>query len=138
VGGVYFLFRREVKEALFISLVVFSHWILDFLTHRPDLPLSPGSDMMFGLGLWNSVFWTMVVELSVFAIGIVLYVLAKRRQGSNVRPGFWVLAGFLFVVWLANIFGPPPPGEEAVAIVTLALWLLVPIGYLVDRKPVGS
>jgi len=46
-----------------------SHWVLDWVTHRPDMPLVPGG-ARYGLGLWNSIAGTMVVEILMFAAGV--------------------------------------------------------------------
>jgi len=102
------------REALLLGLLVFSHWLLDALSHRPDLPLWPGSETMVGLGLWNSVPATMAVELSMFAIGVAIY--ARSRGGSLA---FWSLIGFLLSAYFGNAFGPPPPSAQAIAIVGL-------------------
>ena len=67
----YFLRGRRRRESLCLGIVVLSHWALDFLTHRPDLPLSPGADTpKVGLGLWHSLPATLVVELSWFAFAL--------------------------------------------------------------------
>lgn len=133
-GLTYLVTRKDRDAALVIGLLVFSHWLLDALTHRPDLPLAPGSDTFVGLGLWNSYFWTIVVELSLFLGGAILYVRAARMQTGGQRRNFWILASFLLVVWVANMLGPPPPSESAIGYAGLALWLLIPWAYWVDRK----
>ena len=64
-------FIREGRSAaVILGLLVFSHWALDFVSHRPDLPLAPGSATMFGLGLWNSVPATIVIESAMFTAGV--------------------------------------------------------------------
>jgi hypothetical protein len=139
VGGLYFLFRKNMKGAALLALVVLSHWFLDLLTHRPDLPLFPGSGIVLGLGLWNSPFWTVAAELAIFSTGIWLYLRAKGGPVFSGKQGFWGVVAFLAVVWFLNILGPPPPNETAIGIAGLALWLLVPLGHLVDRaKPMAS
>ena len=55
-----------------------SHWVLDWISHRPDMPLWPGGPVL-GLGLWNSIPGTVTVEGALFAAGIALYVGATRR-----------------------------------------------------------
>src|SRR5512139_3691369 len=57
---VYLFIRRDRRASLVLGLAVLSHWLLDFLVHRPDLPLLPGGER-FGLGLWNSLAGTLVV-----------------------------------------------------------------------------
>jgi hypothetical protein len=52
------------------------------------------------------------------------------------RTGQWSLAAlvvFLFAVYLASVFGPPPPDTAAVAWSAQAIWLLVAWGYWIDR-----
>src|SRR6476646_10437956 len=54
-GGVYYGLRRNARSALVVGTAVISHWVLDFIVHRPDLQLYPGSEVRVGLGLWNSL-----------------------------------------------------------------------------------
>ncbi len=130
----YLAFRRSrTKAAVTLGALVLSHWLLDFVVHRPDLPVIPGGSERFGLGVWDSLPATLAVELPLFAAGVVLYArstVALDRQG---RWGFWSLIAFLLIVYLANLFGPPPPSVDAVAWTTQAMWLLVLWGWWVDR-----
>src|SRR6186997_681775 len=50
VGGAHFLLRRERRAALIVAALVLSHWVLDLLMHRPDLPLAPGATVLVGFG----------------------------------------------------------------------------------------
>jgi membrane-bound metal-dependent hydrolase YbcI (DUF457 family) len=134
LGGVaYYLIRREKRGALVVGFCVLSHWVLDLLTHRADLPLTFGSGVFFGLGLWNSVVWTVVVELSLFAAGVLVYLRSTRARDRTGVVGFWTLAAVLLLVHLANLFGPPPPTVQTVAIAGNATWLFVLWAYWVDR-----
>jgi membrane-bound metal-dependent hydrolase YbcI (DUF457 family) len=117
------------RAALVMGLLVFSHWALDALSHRPDLPLWPGSERLIGLGLWNSVAATLVVESVLFAAGIALYLGAARRAAGR----FWVLIAFFLIAYLGAAFGPPPPNAQAVAWSALALWLLPFWAWWIDR-----
>jgi hypothetical protein len=68
----------------------FSHWVLDVVTHRPFVPLFHRSDTYVGLGLWNSLAGTLLVELALFAGGVALYAVSTRardRQGIASRFG---------------------------------------------------
>ena len=133
LGGVYWLARRYPRGALVVAAVVVSHWLLDALTHRPDLPLAPGSDTMVGLGLWSSVPATLAVEIALFAAAVWLYTRTTRPVDRAGRWGFWSLIGVLALIYVGNVMGPPPPGEREIAVVSLGLWLFVPWGYWVDR-----
>lgn len=115
-----------------VGLAVLSHWVLDFVTHRPDLPLWPGGPKV-GLGLWNSVAGTVVVESALFAIGIYLYVRATKARDRIGTIAFWVLIVFLVLIYLANLVSPPPPSWQAVSYTALAAWLFVPWGWWIDR-----
>jgi len=117
--GIFF-YKSGKREALILGLLVFSHWLLDALSHRPDLPLSPGSDTMIGLGLWNSVPSTLAVELSMFAIGVAIYVHAAPARDRTGFLAFWGLIAFLLVAYAGNAFGPPPPNVQAIAIAGIA------------------
>ena len=128
---------RAAGGALVLAALVVSHWVLDWVTHRPDLPLLPGAGPRLGLGLWNSVAATLAVELLLFAAGAWLY---ARGTRPGDRTGRWAWAGlvlFLLVVHFANAFSPPPPSMTAVAVGGLAIWLLVWWGAWADghRRP---
>jgi len=132
LGGLYALVRRNVRTGLWLALLVLSHWLLDFLTHRPDLPLWPDG-MQVGLGLWNSVPGTLVLEIGLFVLGILVYLRTTRTRD---RTGRWALVGlvaFLGVVYAANLAGPPPPDIQAIAWVGQTQWLLIAWGYWIDR-----
>ena len=131
-GAVYFWRRRAVRASIVVGLLVVSHWVLDFLTHRPDLPLVPGG-AEYGLGLWNSVPGTIVVEVAMFAAAVWLYTgvtAARDRAGSW---GWWGFVVFLLSMYAANILGPPPPDQRMLAWFAMLAWLFVPVGLWVDR-----
>jgi membrane-bound metal-dependent hydrolase YbcI (DUF457 family) len=132
-GVAYQALRRYPRGALVCGLAVVSHWLLDLLTHRPDLPLVPGSDARVGLGLWGSLPATLLVELAVFAIGVFLYVRTTRASDRTGAVALWALVGFLLVIYAGNILGPPPPSVSAIAWLGQAQWLLVAWGYWIDR-----
>ena len=127
------LWTRRERAAAILFAVVLSHWLLDFASHRPDMPLTIEGDERLGLGLWNSVAGTLAVEVLLLAACFVVYARATRPID---RTGQWSLAGliaFLVVVYLASVFGPPPPDVAAVAWTAQSVWLLVAWGYWIDR-----
>lgn len=121
------------KAALILLAVVVSHWVLDWVSHRPDMPLTIGGAERYGLGLWNSFAGTLAVEGLLFAVCVAFYALSTRAKDRIGTWAFWGLVAFLVVVYLANLFGPPPPSTQAVAWTAQAIWLLVAWGYWVDR-----
>ncbi len=131
-GGHWWL-RRDRRVALVLAAGVLSHWVLDFVSHAPDMPLYPGGDTRLGLGLWSSLGGTLVVELLMLSGGVALYVLATRPRG---RVGTLALAAFLATLglaYLSALFGPPPPNVTAVAVFDLLLWLTLPWVRWIDR-----
>jgi membrane-bound metal-dependent hydrolase YbcI (DUF457 family) len=116
--------------ALLVGGVVVSHWVLDFVTHAPDMPLWPGSSPRVGLGLWRSVPATLLVEGALFVAGIALYARATRPADRIGSIGLWTRghrplvpspaepagAGLVLVRLVAprglgRLGRPPPRGE---------------------------
>lgn len=132
-GLAYWLAKRNVSAALTLGAIVVSHWVLDLVAHRPDLPLTFAGDARVGIELWRSVPATVAVELALLATGCALYARFTRPRDA---VGKWGLAGvilLLLTIQLGAVFGPPPPSVAAVAWSAQAVWLLVALGYWVDR-----
>jgi hypothetical protein len=129
----YFIIRRDLSGAWILGAGVLSHWIIDFISHRPDIPLVPGAETKVGLGLWYSVPATVAVEGAIFIAGLVLYLRSTTAQDRLGRYAFWALIVFLGIIWVGNMLSPPPPSETAIGIAGLSLWLFIPWAYWVDR-----
>lgn len=134
LGAAYQWLRRYPRGAVVVGLLVVSHWMLDALAHRPDLPIVPGSEARVGLGLWYSVPATLAVELTLFAAGWWLYLRATRPVAGRRQWPLWGLAAFLLVVYAGNLFGEPPPSVAAIAWLGQAQWLLVAWGYWAEKR----
>lgn len=137
-GLIYWLVQKNRQGAVILGLCVVSHWVLDLIVHRPDLPLYPGASPHVGLGLWNSLAGTLLVEGCIFIVGLVLYLRVTRAKNRAGRYGLWGLVGFLVLVYLGNLFGPPPQSTTAIAWVGHLQWLLVIWAYWVDRNRIGT
>jgi membrane-bound metal-dependent hydrolase YbcI (DUF457 family) len=133
VSGVYLFGRKEARGALILALLVISHWLLDALVHRPDLPLFPGSQTLIGLNLWSSLPITLAIEVPLFALGVWLYARVTRPRDATGKWALWALVAFLLATYAANLFGPPPPSVTAIAWAGQLQWLLVVWGYWIDR-----
>lgn len=130
---VYQLLRRYPRGALVLGAAVVSHWLLDAIVHRADLPLYPGGAARIGLGLWSSLAGTLAVELALFAAGLWLYLRTTKARDATGRWALLGLVVFLLALYAANLFGTAPPNVEAIAWVGQAQWLLVAWGYWIDR-----
>ena len=87
-----------------------SHWFLDFLVHRPDMPVFPRGPYL-GLGLWNSLAATVMLEVGFYGGGLALYATATRAKDRTGVWALWSLVLFLFALWSLEFFAPPPPGQ---------------------------
>src|SRR4029077_2505347 len=122
-GGIYMAMTSYLRGAVWVTLGVVSHWVLDFVVHRPDLPLYPQGPK-FGLGLWNSPPATIVIESAMFAVAVLLYRSGTQPIDRIGSIGMWSFIIALALIYIANASGNPPPSERAVAYVALAGWLL--------------
>lgn len=111
---VYYLVTRYRAGAITIWVGVVSHWIFDWTTHRPDLPLYPGGPK-FGLGLWNSVAGTMTVEFLLFAIGLLMYIRTTRARDRIGHYAFLSFAAVLLLIYISDRFSGPPSSVTVVA-----------------------
>jgi len=135
-----YLYRKRTgyaRGALVVGLLVVSHWVLDVVTHRPDMPLYPGS-VTVGLGLWNSVAGTLLVEGAMFVAGVAIYAGVTRARDRIGRYGFWTLVVVLAGSYVSSLFAPPPQNMTALATFAIIFgWLFVLFGWWVDRHRDG-
>jgi hypothetical protein len=133
-GAIYLVMRRtRIAAAVTIGVLVASHWLLDYVTHRPDMPLTTNGPDRLGLGLWNSVPGTLAVELTIFALGLFLYLRETTARDRMGTWGLWTLVAFLLLIYGGAVFGPPPPSSAAVVWSAQAMWLVIAWGYWIDH-----
>ena len=136
-ASVYFGFARQLAGAITVWFLVLSHWLMDYIVHRPDLPLYAGSSRLLGLGLWNRRWATIAVELSLLAAGIAIYAFRTRAKDKIGEFGFWAFVAVIVALYGAVVFGPPPPSINKLAIGALLSLLFVPWAWWFDshREP---
>lgn len=134
IGGIYWVVKKDLKTSLWLGLLVISHWILDLFSHRPDLPLLPGMDIKVGLGLWNSLIGTILVEGGLFVFGVYFYIRATKARNKIGLWALWGLVAFLVITYIGNLFGPPPPAVKPIAFLGLFQWLLIILAYWIDHN----
>jgi hypothetical protein len=132
-GALYFAITRYGRGAIVVALLVPSHWVLDLIVHRPDLPLYPGGGARFGLGLWNSPIATVVVEGIVFIVGVAMYARGTQPSDRIGRWGLWGLVAFLILLYVVSSVSPPPTSVKALAWSALIGWPLMLWPWWVDR-----
>lgn len=133
-GLIYFLIKKNIKASITLGVLVLSHWILDFFVHKPDLPITPWSNLKVGLGIWNSIGLTIFIEFIIFIAGIYFYIKATGAKNKKGKYGFWSLIVFLIIIYISNIFGSPPPSQNAIAIVGFFQWILIIWAYWIDKN----
>ncbi len=136
---VYFAVRGDRSGAVWLGIAVASHWVLDFVSHRPDLPLYPGGDERLGLGLWQSRAATFAVEGLMFAAGIALYMRCTKSKDRIGTVAWWAFIVLLVALYVPGPWSPPPPSENAVAILgIIALVIFGPWAYWIDRHRLSA
>lgn len=113
------------RAALLVAAAVFSHWLLDALVHRPELPVTGGASYKVGLGLWNSLPLALAVEALLVVAGLALYL-----RGTQLSRGkSLALAALSLLILAFTIVGmtvaPPPPSAQAMATGSLVTLILV-------------
>jgi hypothetical protein len=132
-ASIFFLKYREWSGALVLAGVALSHWVLDFISHRPDMPLVPGSQILVGLGLWNSVPWTVILESGMFVVGVYLYLRTTTPADSMGSLALWLFIGLEVFLYIGDIFSNVPVDGHTMALFSLTQWFVIPWGYWIDR-----
>jgi membrane-bound metal-dependent hydrolase YbcI (DUF457 family) len=129
-------FRLSWRASVIIGAVVFSHWMLDLLVHRPDLELWPGGAKV-GLALWNYPVPEQAVEIGLVAIAGVFWGAARRDAGQRAWPAA-LFIGFLIALQLVAMLMPAESGPvmpDNAALVLGVYLLVVAAAWLTDRTP---
>lgn len=103
------LLRLPWWASAMVGLTVFSHWLLDYLVHRPDLELWPGGSRV-GLALWNYPVPEQAVEMGLLALCGAAWVASRKSLGRFAWPAIAFIA-FLVVLQIVAMLSPQPAGE---------------------------
>ena len=127
-------FRGSHKAALLVGAAVFSHWALDLLVHRPDLPLYDSVYKM-GFGLWDYPIVTLELEVALFFGGFFLYLRVTDPVSGLGRYGMIGFGLAAFGLQTVGLFGPPPPSDTAAALMGLSSYIVFAgIVYWLEKK----
>ena len=105
-GFGYFTIGRTKRVFWIIFSLTLSHWVLDWVVHRPDLPLYPGG-VGYGLGLWDYPVFSYSLEMSLVLAGTLFWVSKTRAQSGLYKVLPWVLFCLMAVFQYTFIFTPP-------------------------------
>jgi hypothetical protein len=135
LAAAYFLRKRFARGAWILFAVVLSHWLLDSIAHRPDMPLAPGAGRRLGLGLWASLPGSLLIEGGFWVFAIVLYTRATRSKTRVGLVAFWIVIAMLTLAWYSNLTGPPPADPHAAPVVSFVFFsLTVAWAYWMERS----
>jgi hypothetical protein len=137
LAGAFFfkrLLRLPSRAAVFIGLVIFSHWALDLVVHRPDLLLWPDGPKV-GLGLWNYPVLEEAIEMGLVAIAAAVWAASRIRRGE----GEWRAAALILLMTAMQAFviaSPPTGNHIVIGAMTLAAYAVLAAGaWLAERAP---
>jgi hypothetical protein len=128
------LLRRYPRGAWLLFAAVLSHWVLDVISHRPDMLLAPGTHTVFGLGLWNSIPATLIVEGGIWLLAIVIYVRATKPKARAGAWALWIGVALLTLTWYGNIKSGMDPNPVRAGVSGLIFFsLMIAWAYWIDR-----
>src|SRR4026207_1944039 len=97
-----------------IAALVLSHYVLDVITHRPDMPITLTGSRRLGLGLWNYPGTTLAIESAMFIFGTTIYMTAAPAPARIGGTGLYALIVVIVAIYFAALYGPPPPSTSAI------------------------
>jgi hypothetical protein len=111
------------SAAIWIGAAVFSHWVLDVLVHRPDLPIYDDT-MKIGLGLWNFPTIALALEVALLFGGMVMYLRVTKPINAVGRFGLPVFGVVMVAIQSYVFFGPAPTSPAAAATTALVSYVV--------------
>jgi len=125
--------KATPAQGVLLAVLVVSHWVLDWITHAPDMPFWPGGSPRVGLGLWNSIGGTLVIEGAIWIAGLALYLRGRRAAGPMGLVAFWAFVVISTAMWVSGPWSPPPPSAQTLAWLALVGWIMPPWAAWADR-----
>jgi membrane-bound metal-dependent hydrolase YbcI (DUF457 family) len=121
------------RTCTWLAALVVSHWVLDVVTHAPDMPLWPGASPLLGLGLWNSIPATFAIEGAMWVAALAIYLRGRRARGWIGPVALWSFVLVSTALWASGPWSPPPPDPRSLAWFALIGWITLPWAALADR-----
>ena len=130
-AGAYHLWHRaSARTSNLVGLAVLSHWILDFVVHRPDLPLYDNTAKV-GLGLWDQPALAFGLEAALLLGAMAVFLLGQPTR----RTAIIAFSVVMLAIQAYVFFGPPPASPAAAAWTALVAYGVFAriIWFLADR-----
>jgi hypothetical protein len=111
-----------------------SHWFLDLLVHRQDLPLVHDHEEKLGFGLWNEPLLVIPLEMGLLLGGFAVYMGASKARGAigNIVP--WLVLATLFAAQFINWFTPHASDQATFSVMGLTAYFgLAALAFWLDR-----
>jgi hypothetical protein len=128
--------RAAWPAAALIAAAVFSHWILDALVHRPEMPVAGADSAKFGLGLWDHMPIALLIEAAIVVLGLALFL---RRSNLSRQRSIALVVLTLAILAFTGIgmtLAPPPPSATAMAASSLVTLIVIAALYgWIGRAP---
>ncbi len=111
------------QAGIAMGLAVFSHFVLDWMVHIPEIPLLGESSLKIGLGLWNNLPLALTLEVALVVTGFAFYLFMVKPKTNHARYGIGILLLLLTILTVTGmLFGETPPPATGAAI----SWILEP------------
>lgn len=143
MAGMAFLLTRmwplkdsalKSRAPFVLAAAVFSHFVLDLVSHTPDMPLAGNESTKLGFSLWNSMLGTLAVEFGLLITGVLLYLTTTRSASLVGKYGVAVIVLLLVLLFTGGLIGPPPPDSVSLAtFIIVGLLIFIALAYWVDR-----
>lgn len=127
---------KGTTVAAIFAAAAFSHFILDWLVHIPEIPLLGQDSLLVGFGLWNYLWVALFIETLILIGGLTLYLRSTSGSGFGANYGMIIFMGIVLIVQvMGQAFGPPPPDVKGPA----TFWIIQPLifaalAFWLDRK----
>ena len=136
LGAVAYLLSptgRKAVAGIIIAALVFSHWLLDLVVHRPDLALIDDHDKV-GFGLWNYPEIAMPLEIGLLLICFAIYLSVSKAKSAIGRITPFILLAALLLLQYIDWFMPVSGDKTQFTLLALVAYFGVgALGFWLDR-----
>ncbi len=128
--------KERAQAGMAVGLAVFSHFVLDWLVHIPEMPLLGNDSFKIGLGLWDNLPLAVALETALVATGFIFYLNVIKPKTNLARYGLGTLLLFIATITAMGMLftETPPPAAGAAMSWILQPFLICGLAYWFDKK----